>query len=345
MASHRAAPVAGPALRSRPAPRGSAATESTTTEKMPWNHTSIVQAPPHRAPPNPTLAYSSARTGVAYSSHNVDQMMRLSVAENVQPELQQQRGNVVWLRAQNIKLARANRQLVLHVARLEAAAQYGVGDGAIEAMRSQLLVEYEREHELERRKHRRELEELQRALAIMTQRVDDLQGRPSRPSRGHRMDAHGFVVEAGGHGPVIIDTPMTRKLVAGKVLTTEEMASLKAQALEALTDTDEVVAARALAEQANAILRRDTSGLDELRLENTTLRKQLAEFHHRAAEQGASGGSGGGGHGTSVLAEENRSLKALLLATEEQCARLSAASYYARGAGIQQERDVRLASL
>jgi len=61
--------------------------------------------------------------------------------------------------------------------------------------------------------------------------------------------------------------------------------------------------------------------------------------------QGASGGSGGGGHGTSVLAEENRSLKALLLATEEQCARLSAASYYARGAGIQQERDVRLASL
>jgi hypothetical protein len=272
-------------------------------------------------------------------------MMRLSVAENVQPELQQQRGNVVWLRAQNIKLARANRQLMLHVARLEAAAQYGVGDGAIEAMRSQLLVEYEREHELERRKHRRELEELQRALAIMTQRVDDLQGKPSRPSRGHRMDAHGFVVEAGGHGPVTIDTPMARKLVAGKVLTTEEMASLKAQALEALTDTDEVAAARALAEQANAILRRDTSGFDELRLENITLRKQLAEFHHRAAEQGASGGSGGGGHGTSVLAEENRSLKALLLATEEQCARLSAASYYARGAGIQQERDVRLASL
>lgn len=357
--SHRAPPppprayaavYGGGSGRGRGAGRSLSASSAGGT-KPPWqNSAKAGLAPPaHRAPPVRPTPYARM---VAEANVPVDQMMRLSVAEQVEPELYSERGNVVWLRSQNIKLGRANRRLQLELSRLEAAASTAVGDGTLEALRTSLLAEHERERERDRKLYRHELELLQSSLSVMTQRVDELQGKkPKMPPRGRPAD----VVDSRA---AAVDSPLARKLATGKMLTAEELAQLRQQMETATADTAEVAEARKLATEAQAILRRDPPGLDALRRENESLRHELTALRSQlgggsASSESGSGsvagarrpapalpGSGGSGaQSPRSLAEENQSLKALLLATEEQCARLVAALSDSESARIQQGLD------
>lgn len=252
-------------------------------------------------------------------------MMRISLAETVHPQLVNERGIVASLRTNVTKLERQNRRLKLQVSRLESAAMHSVGDGTLEAMRRSLMAEHARERQRDFAKYRHEMDQLQKALTLMTQKVDELKG--FRSPRAETAGSGGATTKV----PEPLSPALEKKLAAGKMLSGEELARLKDRA-KALTveDSKELIAAKALGKQG--VPRPNVGVIEAMRHENAVLRHEnealrawgaAASLDPTLAPPAAAQVSAT--PGLAELGDENQRLKVLLLASEKQCSRLVAA--------------------
>ena len=114
-------PLAARVYSHRPPPRpppGVRMAMQRKTQRPEWQASSRQGLGPPRHRPPPRLQ-GQARHDATIP---VDQQMRISIAEQVIPELYQNTATAVSLRAQNLKLKRQVRQLETEISRLEAAA-------------------------------------------------------------------------------------------------------------------------------------------------------------------------------------------------------------------------------
>jgi len=199
--------------------------------QRPWDSTTrqgLGPPPPqHRPPPARPTSEASREPLVP-----VDQQMRLSLAERMQPELYQQRATSVGLRAQNLKLARQNRRLQLEVSRLESVAATAVSEASLESWRRGLIAEYEKERDLHAREYQHQISHLRGALAGQIERANQLQQqlRMTRMPLSHIREAGEEEeearagVERGSEPP---PDDLMQKLAAGQLLTSGELEALR----------------------------------------------------------------------------------------------------------------------